>query len=68
MVSRVISKSNLQAMLKACRFAGLKVVLHDDGGSKRYTVHAGDELVLQALNGSRSYLVRLNSNLFQGDS
>mgnify|MGYP003632724465 CR=1 FL=1 len=62
MISRLISKPNTQAMIKALRSAGLTV----DKLSAGYECKQGDTLLFKAMNGSRGYLVRMQPNLFTG--
>jgi hypothetical protein len=60
MITRIIAKKDLQDMLKACRAASLSVEKLDAG----YQVHAGEVLVLKAMNGHNGYLTRMADNLF----
>ena len=60
MIARVIPKRNVQAMIKALRAAKLNVVKVDSG----YECSLNGELLFQAMNGRRAYLVRMRSNLF----
>ena len=60
MIARVIPKKNVQAMIKALRAANLEVVKTDSG----YECSSNGELLFQAMNGNRNYLVRMRSDLF----
>ena len=57
--TRMFNKRDLQAVLKNFRANGYTV----EKGNNRYEVLDGDRLVLSALNGVRSYLVRLDKEL-----
>jgi hypothetical protein len=61
--STVLPKRKLQGTLKSCRANALDIEKRD--GS--YYVYAGEDLVLRALIGKRSYLVQYCSDLFEPD-
>ena len=54
--STVVSKPAMQATLKALRNSGYKVEKVNGG----YTAHDNGELILKAMIGTGSYLVRYN--------
>lgn len=60
--SCVMPKRTLQALLTKARKAGFDV---DKTHSGRYTVMEGEVMILSALNGYRSYLVRYSRDYFK---
>jgi len=63
-ISRVYSKPQVQAMLKALRHAGVFTVERLESGYEvKHT--ASDKTVYRAMVGSQGYLVRHADNLFQ---
>jgi hypothetical protein len=62
MITRLIDKPNVQAMISALRGAGLTVDKLDAG----YECKQGDTLLFKAMNGSQGYLVRMQHDLFTG--
>jgi hypothetical protein len=68
--SRIVPKKTLQKMLTALRKSKLFKVEKDSMGYKvviPYGPYEG-QVVLQAMNGTRDYLVRLNTKLFDVES
>lgn len=63
MVSRIWTKIYTQAVLRECRSKGYDV--QKEHGI--YKVFFDGTSVLEAMVGSRGYLVRVNENLFQGN-
>jgi len=59
--SSVLPKRTLQKTLKDCRANGFDVENRDG----MYNVFCDGELILRALNGQRSYLVRYNTDYLQ---
>ena len=57
--TKIFNKRSLQATLKQFRQAGYYVVKTSHG----YNVLDEDRLILQAMNGNSSYLVRLDKQL-----
>ena len=59
-IARVIDKQTVQLMLKGLREAGLTVKKLDNG----YECISNGTLLLRAMNGRNSYLVRMQEDLF----
>jgi len=61
MVSRVIPRKDVQAMIKALRVAGLTVI---KGTRGMYTCGKDDKELFAACPGRNGYLVRMRKDLF----
>ena len=61
MISRLISKPNVQLMIKALRDAGHNVNKLAGG----YECKHNDTLLFKAMNGNHAYLVRMQPDLFE---
>jgi predicted ABC-type sugar transport system permease subunit len=61
MISRIWSKVQTQAAIKALRAAGLTVTKLNGG----YECYRGEILLFKAMIGTQAYLVRLQPNLFE---
>ena len=57
--TRVFGKRDFQRVLKELKQQGASVEKNDLGG---YDVLFGDDMILQAVNGTNSYLVRIDSD------
>jgi hypothetical protein len=57
--TRVFGKRDFQRVLKELKQQGASVEKNDLGG---YDVLFGEDMILQAVNGTNSYLVRIDSD------
>jgi hypothetical protein len=57
--TRVFGKRDFQRVLKELKQQGASVEKNDLGG---YDVLFGEDMILQAMNGTNSYLVRIDSD------
>jgi hypothetical protein len=62
-IARMMSKPDLQALLRAVRKDDNASVIKLDGGYE-VTSNVNGELILKAMNGQRDYLCRLNKRFF----
>ncbi len=58
--TRIFGKRDFQRVLKELKQQGATVEKNEVGG---YDVLFGDDMILQAMNGTNSYLVRIDSDL-----
>lgn len=57
--TRIFGKRDFQRVLKELKQQGATVEKNEVGG---YDVLLGEDMILQAMNGTNSYLVRIDSN------